>query len=329
MLEIQHSLDDSENFFTKLQGLKDWRYLTDFTVKVGTEEIACHKVVLAVRSEYFQHLFNHESTQEVKKGFVDFQQFQYNAVKTVIDYCYTGTLQFQLDDAKDVIRVTDYLQISFIQAKISALIINHVTVDNCINWYFFADSFNLKEVKDKAREVMYIDFACVSHSPAFLAMEYQDFIDCITWKEIDHDSALDAACRWIIHDVQQRKEKFEEILEVRDINNCSASCLKHVITNYGSKVLSDTDLKQKWVDNLFNEVPTWQEPRRGAGYDIIVLGGEHAHNFNKKAWTINLKTGLTTEKASYPSHFPNIFFLASCSNASSAYFVGGAVAYDL
>ena len=247
MLKIKSSLDDSDVFFKELQGMKNRKYLTDFQIRVGQEEISCHKLVLAARSAYFQHLFNLNDVEEVKQGFVELKELHIRALQAVIEYCYTGTFEFKLDDAQHVIEVIEYLQMPTIKTKISSLIASHVSVDNSIDWYFFAGLFALTEVKEKAREVMDIDFVTVSYSPAFLAMRYDHFIEYITWEEIDHDCALDAACRWVQHDDQQRQDKFEEILQAIDLNNCSVSCLSYVVTAYGTSLLTSAKLKQKFM----------------------------------------------------------------------------------
>ena len=327
-MEITHSLDDTDNFFKQLQGLKDRKYLTDFIIKVGTEEIACHKIVLAARSEYFQRLFNHESTQEVKQGSVDLKRLEYHTVKAVIDYCYTGKLQFKLDDAKHLIEITEYLQMPVIQAKISTLIIDHMTVDNCIDWYFFADLFRRPELKDKARDIMCINFGAVSDLPAFLAMDYDNMIEYITWDEIDCDASLDAACRWVMHDARYRQDFFQDILQTIDVNSCSANCLSHVIANYKTS-LTSAGFYQKLVDALLSKSPKWQTTGRGAGYDVIVAGGQFGYEENKKSWMINIKTCDITGKASQSSDTEGALNCnALCSNSLGAFFIGGSLRYD-
>ena len=234
MIKINHQQDHCEEFLKQLTDMRSQEHLTDFLIKSGDEEIACHKVILAAHSAYFRHMFKHKTTQEVKQGFVSLTELHFPALQVVIDFCYSGTMKFEVGLSERVIEVIDYLQIPTMKSAIASLIIHHLTVDNCIDWYFFASMYDMTEVKQKAHEIMCIDFGSASHLPAFFALDYNDLVAYVTWKEVHCDSALDAACRWVMHDKQQRQNKFEDILQAINITRCSASCLSHIMTTYGT-----------------------------------------------------------------------------------------------
>ena len=323
MLEIDDDLDANRSFFKALQGIKDqW---TDFTLKGEDGAIACHKVVLAARSVYFQCLFKQSSSHEVAQGFVDLRTLPFHVLEMVIDYCYSGTLKCKLADAKQVIEVTDYLHIACLKDKMSSLIMEHVTVDNCMDWYFFVASMDMAKLKEKAQEVMCVDFPNVTKLPQFYALAYNDLITYITLEDVLYNSALDAACSWVMHDVKKRHEVFEGILNAIDISRCSASALKHVVKNYGSTLLTTSDLKERFFVAMTDAVDDWQIPGRGAGYDIIILGGDiDQDNCNRKCWRVNLKTGDTVEKQSLPCYIPDLLDVALCSIPSGAVYGSGA-----
>ena len=110
-MKVEQTQNVVDGFFKQLQNMKKQKYLTDFKLRIKDGELACHKVVLAARSEYFQALFAHTDTLEVTQGFVEFKALQFPVLEKVVDYCYSGVLQFEIEDAKYVIRVTEYLQI--------------------------------------------------------------------------------------------------------------------------------------------------------------------------------------------------------------------------
>ena len=320
---VMLKIDQLDNVFIKeFIVMRDEKYLTDFFVKVGNDEIACHKFVLAAHSSYFQCMFKHTCTKDVMEGFVDLKPLNFAAVKLVIDFCYTGRMEFDLDEAMNIIEVIDYLQITpCIKSTISALIMNNVTVDNCIDWYFFTDLMKMPDIQQKAHEIMSMSFPSIAKSSQFCELEYNLFIDYISWEDVNRDCALVAACKWILYDIQQRHNKMDTILQAINIKQCSASCLKHVITEFGSQLIN-ADYKQQFVDAILNDLPTWNEPEDGAGYDVIVLCGSD-DKMVRKTWKLNLKTGATEEKAEFPTSLPDIFVPARCSTSTGAVFAGG------
>ena len=322
--------DDAELTVTKghdsvdqFQAMKTQEYLTDFKVKVGEQEIACHKVVLAAHSNYFHRLFNHKDTLEASQGFVNLETLNFPALKLVIDYCYSERMKCNMENAKHVIQVTEYLQIPDLKTDLSSLIVNHLTTNNSIDWYFIAKLYELRAVQEKAWEIMIIQFSDTVRSPEFLDLNYDNLIHYIRWEDIDQSSALVAAARWVVHDAEHRKNMFPEILKIIDINQCSTSALRYIVINYGSQLISDLDIAQDFIAAALHDAPEWQEPGPGAGYDIIVVGGRLADDTaNRQTWMLNLQTGETAEKACIPTEIQAYVFPVTCSTAKGALLAG-------
>ena len=150
----------------------------------------------------------------------------------------------------------------------------------------------------------------------------------MSWKHVDLSSALLAAARWIMHDAKQRKNKFSDILNIIDINQCSASTLKHFIAQYGSQLITTLDISQKFTSAALNDVPHTEEPSQGEGYDVIVLGGFDERGYNRDSWKLNLITGKFVAKASFPNELLS-FGPAMCNTSKGAWFAGGVSKYSL
>ena len=158
-------------------------------------------------------------------------------------------------------------------------------------------------------------------SPEFLELDFDNLIDYISWKETEPSSALEAAAQWIMHDAEQRKHKFPDILKTIDIKQCSASALKNVITKYGSQLTIGLDTAQEFIKAAFSDPPELHD--QGTGYDIIVLGGMDPDDaFNRQSWMLNLQSGDTVEKACLPSGIKGLFFPAMYNTSKGALFAG-------
>ena len=113
-------------------------------------------------------------------------------------------------------------------------------------------------------------------------------------------------------------------MKIININQCSASALRYIVINYGFHLISDLDIAQDFITAALNDASQWQEPGPGAGYDIIVLGGELADGTtNRQSWMVNLQTGETAEKACIPREIQASVLPATCSTAKGALLAGG------
>ena len=323
MLNLTRGHDFAHGLVGQFQVMKDQEYLTDYFLKVKGQQIACHRMVLAAQSTYFHVLFGHKNTVEVTQGFVEFETLDFTAVELVVGYFYSGVLECTMDQAKDVIEMSEYLQIPDLKSDISPLIANHMTADSCIDWYFFAKRYGMTKVQQKAQEKLYLDFSNVVCSSNFLALEYDNLTDYLLWENINHGSALVAATKWITHDVEQRQNKFSDILSVIDIKQCSTSVLKHIIEEYGSQLITKFDVFHKFTAAALSDVTKWQESGPGTGYDVIVLGGHDNMERSAQTWKINLITGDTVEKARLPGQLSPLFAPAMCSTSKGVVIAGG------
>ena len=322
-MKIDQTQDFAAGFFKQMQNMKELNYLTDFKLRIKEDEISCHKVVLSAVSQYFHALFRHGNTVEVAQGFVEFDTLHFPALVKVVEYCYSGVLEFNMDDAKHLIEVADYLLIVDLTAAISVLVTRCLTADNCIGWSEFANYFGLTTVKEKAREIMLVDFPSVIKGPEFFSLDYGHLIDYISWNNVDVSCALIAGARWVAHNIPQRQEMFPTILKTIDISRCSQSSLKYVMDTYGTQLITSVELLQQFTAAGLSNAADWQEPGRGVGFDVFILGGfsRDGDNTQTCSWMINLKTGVVVDKASFPAALRGDF-VPVCSVPQGAFLVG-------
>ena len=316
ILRVTKRQEFADKLLDQFQVMQDQEYLTDFLLKVDEKEIACHKVVLASRCEYFHALFSHKDIREVKQGSVNFPTLHFPALKLVVKYFYSGILECNMDDAKYVIEIIEHLQIPDLKDDLSELILSHMTADNCIGWYFVAKLYGMTAVKEKSQQFMLIDFPNTVRSSEFLELDYDDLIDYIMWDGMDHSSTLVAAARWVMRYAEQRRNKFPDILKTINIKQCCASAMKYIATKYESLLTTGQDTSEKLITAARSDVPEWHEPWPGAGYHIIVLGGR----IKTKSWMINLLTGETHETTSIRNIIYSTNARAMCTTSTGALF---------
>ena len=111
--------------------------LTDFIIKVDDKQIPCHKWILSLQSEYFNRMLSHEGTKEVVEGVVTLELMDPWAVLLVVEFFYTGKIDFDFDRAYQVMEVLNYFQVTdgALMDKFYEFIINNLTCESCLLWY--------------------------------------------------------------------------------------------------------------------------------------------------------------------------------------------------
>lgn len=64
---------------------------SDCTFKVGDREIKAHRCFLTQHSEVFRAMFNQETMLEAERGIIDIKDFDYQSVKAMLEYIYSGS----------------------------------------------------------------------------------------------------------------------------------------------------------------------------------------------------------------------------------------------
>ena len=89
-------------------------------------------------------------------------------------------------------------------------------------------------------------------------------------------------------------------------------------------LITNADLKDHILNAVVTKQQKWQQPGRGAGYDVVLLGGTTSNTMNRESWKINVQTGAMEKKASFPAAFPDTLNPAMAFTSTGAFFIGGA-----
>lgn len=323
---------EASNFSTKIMRgmweMRDEQFLTDFKIKASHKELFCHKLVLAAGCEFFRCLLSHEDAKEVRQGFIEFPTLDFHALQLITEYFYCGQVTFELSKAQSLIQAADYLQVPDLPMKISKLVLDHLSADACLQWYCFADIYGFDDILVKAREMMCDNFFTITSSQDFFELDYTSVMEYLSWEEVDctSSSALVALFGWMMHDVQERKHKVQDVLDIVKLHTCSQGALKHVMTQYGPHLITTPELQQQFLDAITNDTPEWTAaPQPGAGHDVIIVGGEDLQSgvVNRYTCMFNLKTGHVTSANRIPDKIPCQYSPAVCSSPTGAFFAGG------
>ena len=103
----------SEILLSKCAQFREQGEFIDVRLKVGEDEFAAHRIVLAANSDYFHAMFAHgmkESNQEVIE--LKDENISAAAMKTVMDSIYSGEINVNDENVFEVLLTADHLQVT-------------------------------------------------------------------------------------------------------------------------------------------------------------------------------------------------------------------------
>ncbi|KAK0393751.1 hypothetical protein QR680_000388 [Steinernema hermaphroditum] len=104
--------------------------LTDFTIRVGDRDIHTHKAILAARSPVFAAMFTHSDTKEAKMGVLVIEDLDYEVVKDMLMYIYSGKCSGRSDWAPELLIAADKYRLDELKRHCESAMIRELTCDN-------------------------------------------------------------------------------------------------------------------------------------------------------------------------------------------------------
>ncbi|XP_067017316.1 kelch-like protein 12 isoform X2 [Acropora muricata] len=146
----------SEILFSKCAQFREQGEFIDVRLKVGEDEFAAHRIVLAANSDYFLAMFAHgmkESNQEVIE--LKDENISVAAMKIVMGSMYSGEINVNDENVLEVLTAADHLQIaSVVEQCCQYLTQLRFDVQTYCRVIMLADRHSLKDLKEAMERKM-------------------------------------------------------------------------------------------------------------------------------------------------------------------------------
>ena len=202
---------------------------TDVTLQSDDVHIRCHRVVLAVASEYFKAIFRcgiEENASDTVQLTMD-----PNTLTSIIDYIYTGEIELTVDNVERLVVACDVLQLDGLKAGCEDFMVAQLELTNCVKFYRLAESYRLCGVQTKSRQLILAEFESVASTDHFKKLSCSELIELIKDDDLGvhaEDVVFECVLDWVRYDIDNRKSFFESILQYVRLPYCSGPCLRHM-----------------------------------------------------------------------------------------------------
>jgi len=332
--EVYTNSSFSCEFIQQLNHLRANKKFFDVVIQVQDFSISCHKVVLASSSYYFRTMF----TGCMKESWVNkvtMHDVQPSILKSLIDYCYTGTILITEDNVVSLIKSADLFQFSKVVEACCRFMSKHLHPSNCVGIWNFSISMNFKTL---IRECVKYAIKCIvdiAYNGDLENLSSDQMSDVLSSSELNVDkeeTAYELLLTWFRVDLIARRNSFCKLLKcIRLPFIRRIYMLSKIETNpYIRKSIScqslirETKLFHSCMIGPQDKVSVKLQPRpsTGIGELLIVVGGcDDDCDATGMVRSYNKATGQWRVLATWNEHLCGGFSLVGLGN--DLYVTGG------
>ena len=208
----------SEILLSKCAQFREQGEFIDVRLKVGDDEFAAHRIVLAANSDYFHAMFAHgmkESNQEVIE--LKDENISAAALKIVIDSMYSGEINVNDENVFEVLLAADHLQVaSVVQQCCEYLIQLKFDVQTYCRVITSANRHGLKDLKEVMESKMASMYKEICEMDEFLSHMNGDVFSALLCRDDlsapSENFVFNSVMQWIKYRKEERMDVAAQVI---------------------------------------------------------------------------------------------------------------------
>ena len=202
--------------FEEMNNLRMCRQLCDVILEIDGEHVPAHRVVLASLSAYFKAMFTGEMA-ESKQKVVTINGFEGTAVKSLVNYAYTATIEISEENVQSILPAASVLQFEEVKEACSEFLRRQLDAGNCLGIKVFAEVHGCNKLQTAATVFSSYHFSQVRRKEEFLNLLLDDVRSFLSNDQLNIKSEFEvyeAVMEWVCHDKMNRSEYISEVLKL-------------------------------------------------------------------------------------------------------------------
>uniref|UniRef100_A0A914W140 BTB domain-containing protein n=1 Tax=Plectus sambesii TaxID=2011161 RepID=A0A914W140_9BILA len=266
----------------KIQALFDNDRLCDVTLVCENERVNAHRVVLSAASDYFAAMFTSGLT-ETKQRVVVIKDVEPKAMRQLVRFCYTGTLDMDSSNVEDLVRGGCLLQLPEVVDACCEFLATQLHPTNCLGIRQFADVQNCPLLHRTANLYAQRHFTDVMATDEFMTLADHDLFQLLCSDELNvtvEETVFEALRAWIHFDLAARRHLAGRLLSAVRLAFVQPEYIVDQIQN--DAVFVDDRTAQALIMEalkyrLLPERRTRNRPRKSTVGCVFVVAGGDAH----------------------------------------------------
>lgn len=162
-----------------LPHLNDPAY-SDVTIVVEGQEILCHKVVIAARSQYFLAIFSH-NFKESSENRIELMDISYRAMLTLLNLFYSDDIPIKYDSIPDLLLMCDRFSVKALKARCEAELIQSLQLENAALLLKYAKHYQCEHLKEACLTYISEHFSQVVETQAFEDLDKEHMLELMRY----------------------------------------------------------------------------------------------------------------------------------------------------
>ena len=186
--------------------------------------------MLAASSDYFKALFAHDGEKNTTENIV-LDSISPNGFKHLLTYMYTHQLQIDVENILDILETADFLQFRPIVEKCSSILLQHLTIENCLALHQMGEAHLCRALADAAYKFILRNFEQISQTKEFLHLGLESLVGILKDEYLqirDEAKLLESLCAWLVFDIERRKSALWELVQCVDLPSIDRYKLKEI-----------------------------------------------------------------------------------------------------
>ena len=218
-----------------LQYAKDKRNngsFNDVTIEAGAQTITANRLILSCCSRFFEAMFDLEMKEKYQNP-VQIHGVDGAAVKSVVDFMYSGEVKITSENVMELIAASDYLQVAEVKRFCFEFLESILSLEN---WFAVCSAAKLYESEYllcQVYEYVSNNFDGMVQTDEFKTLPKNDLVSLISKidrNQTKEESIFNGIVTWCRYDEEARKEEFPMLFEdLINLDLISAEYLEDIV----------------------------------------------------------------------------------------------------
>lgn len=285
---VHHPNEHTSEAFSCLVEMRNSNKLCDVVIKVGSFTLNAHRVILAACSPYFDAMFSSDNL-ETQKGIVHFKEFNPDAVKILVEFCYNSHLSIDPSNVQELLPAANLFGMKAVVDACCTFLASQLHPSNCLGIRQFASIHNCIGLWKKCNMFMQQRFPEIALHEEFLELDFEEVGKIVSDSNLNvrgEEQVYEAVLSWVKHKLDERKPFVSELLKCVRMPLMSATYLSREVKQQpllmesfdGRGLLIDAmdfHLRKHYMRDTLSQIKDINTtPRRCPGLEyLFALGG--------------------------------------------------------
>lgn len=228
---------------------------------------------------------------------VELHEVAPTVLEQLLEFIYSGEIKIDQSNVQELMVASDMLELTEVVTGCTQYLVKELHPTNAIGIYRFSEAHNFKELSKAAIDYVHMYFPQVCAEDELLELTKDELARFLSSEHLRVDTefqVLEAAVRWVMHDIVDRRRYVFEVLKQVRVPLLAPRLLERAIADCadGSLRVALRSVHSDVIHRRGGLVPLCVEPRAAAKKNIYVIGG--AKREHGSGWQRDLESSFIT-----------------------------------